>query len=401
MQTIESNSLMKICITSNTSWSIYNFRKNLIKTLVAHGHDVYVMAPDESYYRQIIANWKCKFITLKSVRPNSTNPFTNIKFYFELKKIFRTEKFDMVLSYTPKPNIWGAIASKHTDIQFIPTVNGLGHAFINKNWLSFIVAKLYKYAFSGIQNAVFQNPDDADFFVEKNIVSREKTLLVPGSGVDLEQFYPSYNINYNSTSLRFLFAGRFIKSKGVMEYVQASAILKKVYPDVSFYMVGAVSENPSSVTMKQIEKWINAGIIKYYALTDDMSAFLNDIDVLVFPSYYREGIPKILLEACAKELPIITTNNVGCNQVIQHDYNGLVVKEKNVENLVEAMEKMITIGPMMRKQMGTNGRKLVEEKFDDKIVVEKYLALLQPKSNKAAAKKLKYEDVKSTKATSM
>ena len=307
----------------------------------------------------------------------------------------------MVLSYTPKPNIWGAIASKHTDIQFIPTVNGLGHAFINKNWLSFIVAKLYKYAFSGIQNAVFQNPDDADFFVAKNIVSREKTLLVPGSGVDLEQFYPSYNINYNSTSLRFLFAGRFIKSKGVMEYVQASAILKKVYPDVSFYMVGAVSENPSSVTMKQIEKWINAGIIKYYALTDDMSAFLNDIDVLVFPSYYREGIPKILLEACAKELPIITTNNVGCNQVIQHDYNGLVVKEKNVENLVEAMEKMITIGPMMRKQMGTNGRKLVEEKFDDKIVVEKYLALLQTKSNKAAANKVNYEDVKSTKATSM
>ncbi len=392
---------MKICITSNTSWSIYNFRKNLIKTLVAHGHDVYVMAPDESYYRQIISNWKCKFITLKSVSPNSTNPFTNIKFYFELKKIFNKEKFDMVLSYTPKPNIWGAIASKNTNIHFIPTVNGLGHAFINKNWLSFLVAKLYKYAFSGIQNAVFQNPDDADFFVNKKIVSRDKTILVPGSGVDLEQFYPSYNINYNSTSLRFLFAGRFIKSKGIMEYVQASAILKKQYPDVSFYMVGAVSENPSSVTMKQIEKWINAGIIKYYALTDDMSAFLNDIDVLVFPSYYREGIPKILLEACAKELPIITTNNVGCNQVIQHDHNGLVVKEKNIDDLVAAMEKMIEIGPMNRKQMGTNGRKLMEEKFDDKIVVEKYLNLLQPEYKKTELKKKVGQLAKTANTTSV
>lgn len=392
---------MKICITSNTSWSIYNFRKNLIKTLVAQGHDVYVMAPDESYYRQIIANWKCNFITLKSVSPNSTNPFTNIKFYFELKSIFKREKFDVVLSYTPKPNIWGAIASKHTNTHFIPTVNGLGHAFINKNWLSFLVANLYKYAFSGIPKAVFQNPDDADFFVNKKIVSREKTLLVPGSGVDLEQFYPSYNINYNSTSLRFLFAGRFIKSKGIMEYVQASAILKKLYPEVSFYMVGAVSENPSSVTMKQIEKWINAGIIKYYALTDDMSAFLNDIDVLVFPSYYREGIPKILLEACAKELPIITTNNVGCNQVIQHDHNGLVVKEKNVDDLVAAMTKMIDIGPMKRKQMGTNGRKLVEEKFDDKIVVEKYLQLLKAKQNKVEVKSKENKVVKTAQTASL
>ena len=391
---------MKICITSNTSWSIYNFRKNLIKTLVAQGHDVYVMSPDESYYKTIIANWKCKFITLKSVNPNSTNPFTNIKFYFELKKIFKQEKFDVIFSFTPKPNIWGAIASKQTNINFIPTVNGLGHAFINKNWLSFLVAKLYKYAFSNIENTIFQNPDDAEFFVNKKIVSSEKTLLVPGSGVDLEQFYPSYNINYNNSTLRFLFAGRFIKSKGIMEYVHASAILKKLYPEVSFYMVGAVSENPSSVTMKQIEKWITAGTIKYYALTDDMSAFLNDIDVLVFPSYYREGIPKILLEACAKELPIITTNNVGCNQVIQHEYNGLVVKEKDVEDLVASLEKMIEIGPMKRKQMGTNGRKLVEEKFDDKIVVEKYLNLLHFEQKTPGLKKPARKEAISTSTTS-
>ncbi len=371
---------MKVCITSNTSWSIFNFRKNLIKAIVADGHEVFVLAPDESYYKNVITSWGCSFITLKSVSSKSMNPFANIKFCMELRKIFRENQFDVVLSYTPKPNIWGAIASKKTNTRFIPTVNGLGYAFINQNWLSFIVARLYRYAFKELENVVFQNPDDVDFFKLKKIVTQQQAVRVPGSGVDLDHFYPSQNINHNSNTLRFLYAGRLIKAKGVVEYVEASALLKKKYPEVSFYMVGAVSENPSSVSMKQVEKWINSGVIKYYALTDDMSGFLDDMDILVFPSYYMEGIPKILLEACAKEIPVITTDNVGCNQVVVNDFNGLVVTKKNIESLVTAMESMILMGPMKRKAMGRNGRKLVEESFDEKTVIATYLKLLSQTS---------------------
>lgn len=348
--------------------------------MVAEGHEVFVLAPDESYYKNVIASWGCGFIALKNVSSKSMNPFANIKFCMELRKIFRQNQFDVVLSYTPKPNIWGAIASKKTKTRFIPTVNGLGYAFINQNWLSFIVARLYRYAFKELENVVFQNPDDVDFFKLKKIVTQQQAVRVPGSGVDLDHFYPSQNINHDSNTLRFLYAGRLIKAKGVVEYVEASALLKKKYPEVSFYMVGAVSENPSSVSMKQVEKWINSGVIKYYALTDDMSGFLDDMDILVFPSYYMEGIPKILLEACAKEIPVITTDNVGCNQVVVNDFNGLVVTKKNIESLVTAMEAMIFMGPMKRKAMGRNGRKLVEESFDEKTVIATYLKLLSQTS---------------------
>lgn len=383
---------MKICIISNTSWSIYNFRKNLIKTLQAQGHEVSVMAPDESYYKKIIEGWNCKFITLKTVSPKSINPFANIRFYFELKRIFKANKFDTVFSFTPKPNIWGALACRKTNISFVPTVNGLGYAFINKSWLSSIVSLLYTYAFANLKSVVFQNPDDVEFFVDKKIIKKEQTMEVAGSGVDLEQFYPSLTFNENSNQLRFLFAGRFIKEKGVLEYVQASDLLKRKYPEVTFYMVGAVSDNPSSITMKQIEKWIRSGVIKYYALTDDMSAFLNEIDVLVFPSYYREGIPKVLMEACAKEIPIITTNNVGCNQVIRDEYNGFIVQQKSVESLVSCMEHMITCGTSNRRKMGINGRKLVEEKFDEKIIISAYLNLIDSQSDRGKRSFLKNAD---------
>ncbi len=356
--------------------------------MVAEGHEVSVLAPDESYYKNVITSWGCSFIALKNVSSKSINPFANIKFCMELRKIFRQNDFDVVLSYTPKPNIWGAIASKKTNTRFIPTVNGLGYAFINQNWLSFIVARLYRYAFKDLENVVFQNPDDVDFFKLKKIVTHKQAVRVPGSGVDLDHFYPSQNINHDSNTLRFLYAGRLIKAKGVVEYVEASALLKKKYPEVSFYMVGAVSENPSSVSMKQVEKWIKSGVIKYYALTDDMSGFLDNMDILVFPSYYMEGIPKILLEACAKEIPVITTDNVGCNQVVVNDFNGLVVTKRNIESLVTAMESMILMGPMKRKAMGKNGRKLVEESFDEKTVIATYIKLLsQTTVNKVHYKK--------------
>lgn len=370
---------MKVCVISNTSWSIYNFRRTLIQKLVNQGHDVYVMAPDEGYYKSKIMEWNCNFITLKQVSPKSVNPFANINFYTELKKNFKDVDPDVIFSFTPKPNIWGAIASRSVQARFIPTINGLGHAFISKGWLSFAVALLYRFAFKGLQKVIFQNPDDALFFFNKKIVNKSQSLQVPGSGVDLSQFYLAPKSARKNEEIRFLYAGRLIKEKGILEYVKAATLLRKHYPRVMFFMKGGISDNPSSITKSEINQWIEDDMVVYSQHTDDMSHFLNEVDAVVLPTYYREGIPKILIEACAKGIPIITTNGVGCNQIIRNKINGLVVKEKSVESLLEAMKAMIKLGKDGRSKMGLNGRKLVEENFDDKIVIGTYLSLVQAK----------------------
>ena len=375
---------MKICIISNTSWSIYNFRRTLIQKLVSEGHEVSVLAPDEGYYKSKILEWNCNFITLEQVSPKSVNPFANINFYFELKKSFKQVDPHVIFSFTPKPNIWGAIASRAVRAKFIPTINGLGHAFISKGWLSFLVALLYRFAFKGLQKVIFQNPDDAMYFLEKNIVNKSQSIQVPGSGVDLSQFYLAPKSLRKNEEIRFLYAGRLIKEKGILEYVKAATLLKKYYHRVTFFMKGNISDNPSSITKVEINNWIADNVVVYNQHTDDMSHFLNEVDVVVLPTYYREGIPKILIEACAKGIPIITTSGVGCNQIIRNKFNGLVVKEKSVESLLEAMKAMIKLGKDGRSKMGLHGRKLVEEKFDDKIVINTYLSLIMEKDKVTA-----------------
>lgn len=370
---------MKVGLISNTSWSVYNFRKSLIKKLVEEGHHVVVMAPDEGHYKKKIMDWNCEFLPLNQVSPKSINPFVNIRFYAELKKHFTQQNFEVIFSFTPKPNIWGAIAAKHLPVRFIPTINGLGHAFITKGWMSFIVAKLYKSAFRNIERVIFQNPDDVSFFIDKGIVSKHQTLRAPGSGVDLDQFYVAPNNLRQNEVINFLYAGRLIKEKGITEYVKAAAIIRTKYPGATFFMKGGLSDNPSSITKKEIKELVTDKVVKYQEHTDNMSTFLDDIDVVVLPTYYREGIPKILIEAGAKGLPIISTNSIGCNQIIVDNYNGFVVKEKSVDDLVECMERMIQCGIQARRKMGMNGRRLVEEKFSDSVVIKTYLSLIEEK----------------------
>jgi glycosyltransferase involved in cell wall biosynthesis len=368
--------IMRVGIISNTSWSIYNFREALIKHLVAEGYEVFILAPDERNYVQRIEQWGCKFITLKKVSPKSKNPISNIEFYYEIKKVIRQNKLDLVYSFTPKPNIWGSIAGRHLGVPFIPTINGLGHAFVRHDWLAFIVVLLYRYALRKVKRVIFQNPDDINFFIQKRIVRPSNAVIVAGSGIDLDKFNPSIGHEVDDQKLRFLYAGRLIKEKGIIHYLQAAAVVKKKYPNVTFQIIGSVSENPSSIQLHQLQEWIDDEVVTMQAHTDNMAEFLNEIDVVVLPSYYREGIPKILIEACAKELPIITTNCVGCNQAIKDGYNGYVVQEKNVASLIDAMEKMIKAGAPKRAQMGRYGRKMARERFDEKIVINEYLGLV-------------------------
>lgn len=366
----------KVALLSNSAWYIYNYRTGLIKRLLEQNITVYALAPYEEKYTDKLIELGCNFIILNKIKSKSTNPLKHYFFFKEIKSIFRKHKFDLVFSFTPKPNIWGSIASKRAGLKIVPTINGLGHLFIKTTVYSKLLLFLYRYALKNAFRVIFQNNTDKNFFELEQIVTCSKTLLVNGSGVDLHLFYPKpYSIH--TSPVRFIYAGRFIKEKGLVEFVQAAKKLKAEGSDAEFLVLGMSAENPSAISLEQVLEWQKQGAIKYIGKSDQVSEVLNNVDVVVLPSYYREGIPKILIEACAKALPIITTDNVGCKEVIEDGVNGYMVEPKNVESLAQAMKKMVSSGLKTRIEMGLNSRKIAEQKFDENFIIDTYLSLCE------------------------
>jgi len=199
---------------------------------------------------------------------------------------------------------------------------------------------------------------------------------VPGSGVNLKHFHPDFckKIKKASKNFVFLFVGRLLKEKGIEELVEAVKIVKSKYPEIELWLLGKIDkDNPSAISEKKLESWRKLGLVKYLGFVDDVRPFLCQADCFVFPSYYREGIPKSLLEASAMEKPIIGTQSVGCQEVIKEGKNGFLVPPRDSEKLALAMIKMIEISEEKRKEMGKLARQKVLEEFDEEKVVKKYL----------------------------
>lgn len=360
--------MKQIAIISNTSWYVYNFRKGLISNLVQLGYTVYAVCPKDKFVAEIKA-LGCTFIELKGIENKGKNPFKDLLLCWELRRILRQYKIDYCYLYTPKINIYGSIATKFSKVQAIVTINGLGLVFTDEQpgWLKFAVKKLYKFAFRHLSVVFFQNDEDRRFFIKAGIINQKhRTQLVKGSGVNLSEFYPKKSFN-EGRKLVFLLSARLIKEKGLYEYFEAAQNLKTKYPDVTFALIGLPAKNPSAVPEAEIQAIAEKGTISYLGESDNMSKTLDSVDVLVLPSYYREGIPRILLEGLAKGLPIITTDNIGCRETVDHGQNGYLVPVKDATALEQAMEHMITLPETERLQMGVNSRTKATADFDEKV----------------------------------
>jgi glycosyltransferase involved in cell wall biosynthesis len=194
--------------------------------------------------------------------------------------------------------------------------------------------------------------------------------------VDLEEFRPKESFNAGR-DLTFLFSGRLVREKGVLEYIEAAAILKRKYPAARFIILGLPADNPHAVDVELIRKAEKAGHIEFPGHTDRMAEYLDNVDVVVLPSWYREGIPRVLIEALAKGLPVITTDFTGCRETVEHEVNGLLIPPNDLDALIKAMESMINMDPEARQAMGKAGRAMAEKKFDVKDVVDRYLELAE------------------------
>jgi glycosyltransferase involved in cell wall biosynthesis len=359
-----------IIIVSNTAWSIYNFRMGLIETLMEAGCNVTAMAPPDDYV-PFIEESGCNFIGLHSLSQVGKSPINDLLFYNELRGYFRGIKPDAVLLFTPKPNIYGGMAAASLSIPYINTINGLGYMFQHNGLLTQVVKHLYKRGLRKSKRVFFQNKDDADFFQRIKILSADLIGVVPGSGVNTDYFLPV--VKRYRKPVHFLLCARLVSEKGIHEYMQAAQVLKKKFPHALFRLIGKKAIHPSAVNEEIIKEYHNKGVIEYLGETDDIDGILNDIDVLVHPSYYKEGIPKILLEGLSKGLPVITTDSVGCRETVVHGENGLMIPPKDIKALTDAMHFMIKADKTVLSKMGQMSRKKAITEFSEGIVISHYL----------------------------
>jgi glycosyltransferase involved in cell wall biosynthesis len=363
---------MRIAIVLNTSWNIYNFRMNFIKTLREQGHEVHTIAPEDSY-TTLIRDAGCIHHRVK-MDSRGANPLKDSALIFELFTIYRKVKPDIVLHYTIKPNVYGTIAAAILGIPVINNVCGLGTVFLKDNLISAIAIFLYKISFKFASKVFFQNSDDQKLFIDKKLVNAKAVDTLPGSGIDLKKFQPiSFRRNGKFT---FLLISRLISDKGVLEFVDAVKKLKSLGVDAHFQILGAMDPlHKRGIKVEVIAEWINSGTIEYLGTTNDVRQFIENADCVVLPSY-REGTPRTLLEAASSCKPIIATDVPGCNNVVEHNINGFLCKVKDVDDLADKMKNMAALADETLKIFGTNGRAKMEAQYDESLVINKYLAAL-------------------------
>ena len=359
---------MRIAISINRSWNIYNFRSGLVKALIADGHEVVAIAPKDEYSK-LLMKMGCRFFPLE-VQNTGSNPIKDLFLYFEYLKIYKKIQPDIVLQYTIKPNIYGTLAAKRLSLPVINNVSGLGTVFLNNGFVSLIAKLLYKVAFRRTDLVFFQNEDDKNEFLNHIKIPNLNTDLLPGSGIDLKKFQPQPQLN--GKKFTFLMISRIIKDKGIYEFVNAAKLAQKNNLEAKFQLLGEPDINHRrGIQKKEISQWIDEGIIEYLGVTDRVSEVIKEADCVVLPSY-REGTPKTLLEGAAMGKPLIATNVAGCRQVVLEGENGFLCNVKDEKSLFEAVNKMYNSGKDDLERMGKKGRQFMEEKYNENLVIEKY-----------------------------
>ena len=364
---------MKIVITLNTSWNIYNFRMNFVKALLEEGHEVHTVAPADDFTHRLTAAGCIHH----NVRMDSrgANPIKDLGLIIEFFLIYRRINPDMVLHYTIKPNIYGTLAATLLKIPVINNVCGLGTVFLKEGVVSGIALALYKWAFRYPRKVFFQNPDDYKQFVQRRLVPAGIADLLPGSGVDLNRFYPvSYKKNGKFT---FLLISRLITDKGIHEFIDAVKKLKKEGMNARFQILGPKDpHHKRGIKLKTIDEWVNSGVVEYLGTTEDVRQFIHTADCVVLPSY-REGVPRTLLEAASSSRPIVTTDVPGCHAVVEHNYNGLLCQLRDSDDLAAKMHQIASMDEQDLRKMGENGRRKVELEFSESKVIEKYIETIR------------------------
>lgn len=361
---------MDLIIVVNDDYFFLSHRVGIALEAKNQGYGVTIIAKNNGLSNQIIS-YGFNYVPLQFTR-QSKNIINEIMVLLKLYLIYRKHRPTIVHHVTMQPIIYGSIAALlNKNIKIINAVSGLGYMFINEKERG-IAHKVVSTAFRIFGNKrqikyIFQNNDDVEVFKNNSWLVEGQYKLIRGSGVDLLTY--KYCPEINTDTLRIILSARMLWDKGVGEYVESAKIIKKKYANkVEFVLMGAIDTiNPRGIEEKTIAAWHSDGIVNYIGFQNNVKEWLERSNIVVLPSY-REGVPKALIEACAIGRAIVTTDVPGCREVVKDNYNGLLVPAKNVDDLVKAIVKLIE-NPILRYEMGKNGRILAESEFSIEKVI--------------------------------
>lgn len=358
---------MRILVVSPKNKTVFNFRGDLIRDMIAQGHEVLVVGPNRIYVEDILALGVSEFIEVKLVKDN-TSVTGDLAYLKQLIRVMKEKKPDLVFGYTIKPVIYGSIAAKIAGVKKIyAMVTGLGRVYasggLKARTVRLITKNLYKLAFKACDKVIFQNGDDIRELVEDRYLPLEKTVQVNGSGVNMERF--------QRTPLPkdpvFLMVSRIIREKGAMEFCQAARIVRGNCPNARFILLGGFDSSIGALRPEDIQPYIEEGTIEFPGEVKDPVSFYQRCAVFVLPSYYREGLPRTLLEAMSCGRAIITTDWPGCREPVEDGINGYMVPVKNADILADRMNAL-AMDRQLLERMSEAAYETCRNKFEVSII---------------------------------
>jgi glycosyltransferase involved in cell wall biosynthesis len=360
---------------ANSLWNLANFRHGLIEALRDHGFRVNVAGPDEAldHPRAGVLG----HVETLPMRSEAISPARDARLLFAIERMLRRRRPAVLLSFTPKPNIYGALAARFTRTVPLPNVSGLGTAFLSGGILRTLVVALYRSAFRRVPIVFFQNPDDRDLFIANRLVRPDQARLLPGSGVNCMHFAPVERDAVPGLSVRFLFVGRLLAQKGLRELAEAMRIVRRAHPHARLALLGfAGGANSSAIAQAELDGWIAEGLVEYLGSADDVRPHLAQADAVVLPSW-REGLPRSLLEAAAMGKPLIASDVPGCREIVADGLNGFLHKVRDPQAIADALIGFVELAPAARAAMGIASRRRAVEEFAEQRVIDAYLAAIR------------------------
>lgn len=363
---------MKILFSDNSLWGLLNFRGGIIRHFVSKGYEVILVAPLDNEGMQMKIPERVKYIPI-CVNRSGRNPISDIKYFYDVVNIYKRERPDYIFHYTIKPNIYGTIAARILKIRSSAMIAGLGYAFAEKTLSAFIARAMYKYSLRYAEYVFVLNENNYKVLIDGRITSDSKVIwLKGGEGVDLNKF--CFNDTRNNVSMpRFLMVSRLLYDKGYSEFVAAANKLKSY---AKFVVMGAIDSRPSAVPLDVIKYDVAHNNIEYIAFSPNVISQMEQADCIVLPSYYSEGLSRVLMEACAIGRPIICSDIPGCKETVENGVNGFICHAKDSQSLIECCEKFIALSQKERREMGQAGRLRAEDIFDERIVIDEYDKIL-------------------------
>ena len=361
---------MRILLICPKSSVFINFRKKLIERLQELGHTVCGLAFDNERENEV----KALNVELYHINDanRSLNPFKILTLKKRYARVIKEINPDLIFTFMLKPNIYGVQGAKKAGYDNIYSmVEGAGDTFNNKGlkWriIHSYVCHGYKKAFKHSKKVFFLNCDDMKEFILRGLVKEEQCEQIHGIGIDLARFEQKPIKNEKT----FLMVSRLIEAKGVYEYCEAAKIVKEKYPDATFNLLGS----QRTIKAEHLKQYTDSGIVNYLGVTKDVRPYFEECSVHVLPTYYREGLVTVNMEASAMGRPIITCDNTGTRETVKDGVSGFIVPVRNINAIAEKMIYFLE-NPEKIYEMGKNARKYAEDSFDNKVINEKICKII-------------------------